>query len=119
METEKADAKSFYNNYRKLVELRKEAAFASGDFQVVVNKDLHVFAYTRGHGKDQYLVAINFGDKMWDGDIELLSGRGMMVFDSEKDHPGNDTVDVNKIKLEVGQAVILHNGEEEWHNLRK
>lgn len=51
---------------------------------------------------------------MWDGDIDGLSGRGTKVFDSEKDTSGTEQVDVNKIKLNPGQAVIVKRTSEEW-----
>ena len=113
MKTEKADPKSFYRNYVKLVDLRKKPAFASDDIKIV-HKDKEVFSYTRGNDTDQYHVAINFGDTMWTGDFELLSGRGVVVFDSENEQE-NSTVDVNRIKLNVGQVLIISRGNEMWH----
>ena len=114
MKKETADPKSFCSNYVKLVTLRKEAGFASNNL-TIVHHDEHVMTYTRGEGKEQYLVAINFGDKMWDRDFNDISGRGMMVFDSESDTLGKESVDVNKIKLNPGQAVIVKRGDEMWY----
>ena len=114
VENEKKDSKSFYSHYKKLVTLRKESAFASDNFKVV-HIDQHVFSYTRGLGDEKYLVAINFGDQMWDKDINDLSGRGVMVFDSEGDKLSMDEVDVNKISLKPGQAVIVNGTSQEWH----
>lgn len=113
MKTEKASPKSFYSNYVKLVDLRKKPAFASDDIKIVhVDKD--VLSYTRGSDADQYHVAINFGDAMWTGDFERLSGRGMVVFDSEGEQEDSQ-VDVNRIKLNVGQVLIVSRGNETWH----
>ena len=113
MKTEKASPKSFYSNYVKLVDLRKKPAFASEDIKIVqVDKD--VLSYTRGSDADQYHVAINFGDAMWTGDFERLSGRGMVVFDSEGEQEDSQ-VDVNRIKLNVGQVLIVSRGNETWH----
>lgn len=114
VKTEKADAKSFYSMYKKLVMLRKVPAFASGDLKVV-HSDEHVFSYTRSQGSDKYVVTINFGVKRWDGDINGLSGRGITVFDSEKDMLSKEPVDVNKIVLNPGQAVIVNGTNQEWH----
>ena len=113
MKTEKASPKSFYSNYVKLVDLRKKPAFASDDIKIVqVDKD--VLSYTRGSDADQYHVAINFGDAMWTDDFERLSGRGMVVFDSEGEQEDSQ-VDVNRIKLNVGQVLIVSRGNETWH----
>ena len=113
MKTENASPKSFYSNYVKLVDLRKKPAFASDDIKIVqVDKD--VLSYTRGSDADQYHVAINFGDAMWTGDFERLSGRGMVVFDSEGEQEDSQ-VDVNRIKLNVGQVLIVSRGNETWH----
>lgn len=79
----------------------------------VVHSDTKVFGFLRNHKDFYYLVVINFGD-MWDGDIDGLSGRGTKVFDSEKDTSGTEQVDVNKIKLNPGQAVIVKRTSEEW-----
>ena len=114
MKTEKADNTSFYSNYKKLLILRKVPAFTSGNLKIV-QSDEHVFSYTRSLGSDQYVVAINFGDKRWNGDINGLSGRGITVFDSEKDMPSKDPVDVNKIVLNPGQAVIVDGTNQDWH----
>lgn len=114
VENEKKDSKSFYSNYKKLVTLRKMPAFASGDFKVV-HIDEHVLSYTRSLGNEKYLVVINFSDKMWDKDIKDLSGRGVMVFDSEGDKLSMDEVDVNKIAVNPGQAVIVNGTSQEWY----
>lgn len=113
MKTEKADPKSFYSNYVKLVNLRKKPAFASDDIKIV-HIDKEVLSYTRGSDADQYHVAINFGEAMWTGDFERLSGRGVVVFDSEGEQQ-NSQVDVNRIKLNVGQVLIVSRGSEKWH----
>lgn len=118
VENEKKDSKSFYSNYKKLVTLRKMPAFASGDFKVV-HIDEHVLSYTRSLGKEKYLVVINFSDKMWDKDIKDLSGRGVMVFDSEGDKLSMDEVDVNKIAINPGQVVIVNGTSQEWYYSEK
>ena len=115
VKTEKADTKSFYSNYKKLVMLRKEPAFASNNLKIV-HSDEDVFSYTRSQDNKKYLVTINFGDKRWNGDIDGLSGRGVMVFDSENDIPSQDPVDVNKIVLNPGQAVIVNGTSQDWHS---
>lgn len=109
---EKANNNSFYNNYIKLAALRKELPFATGEVKVV-QSDPKVFAFLRSQGDLHYLVVINFGDK-WDEDIAGLSGRGLKVFDSEEDTAGTERVDVNKLTLNPGQAVIVSGTSEDW-----
>lgn len=112
VKTEKEKNNSIYNNYIKLAALRNESSFVIGKWKVVHN-DTKVFAFLRYHEDLYYLVVINFGD-MWDGDIDGLSGRGTKVFDSENDTTGTEQVDVNKIRLNPGQAVIVKGTSEEW-----
>lgn len=99
-----ADGVSTYKLYKKLVELRSESAMKSFALKVV-HADDKVFAYTRGD-KDKYLAVINFHGSEWNGDLEKLSGRGKVVLDT-KDENNTQKLDVNKIKLVGGQALVL------------
>ena len=112
VDTEKGDGESFYSKYKELVKLRNETAFVSGDLKIV-HSDIHVFSYVRTYEKDYFLVVINFSDEVWDGDLEKVSGRGTVVFDSESKLLG-EKMDVNKIKLNVGQAVVVKNADGTW-----
>ena len=114
VDTEKGDSKSHLNKYKELMKLRNNTAFASGEFKVV-HVDLQVFSYVRNHEDEYFLVVINLSDKIWDGDLEKLSGLGTVVYDTESKLAGKGKVDVNKLKLNGGQAVILKNGDEKWH----
>jgi len=96
------------------MKLRNNTAFVSGELKVV-HVDLQVFSYVRNHEDEYFLVVINFSDKIWDGDLEKLSGLGTVVYDTESKLAGKGKVDVNKLKLNGGQAVILKNGDEKWH----
>ena len=105
MKTEyEAKGVSTYKLYTKLAGLRSESALKSLALKVV-HADDKVFAYTRGN-KDKYLVVINFDNSVWDGDLEHLSGRGEVVVDT-KDDKNTQQLDVNKIKLVGGQALVL------------
>lgn len=115
VETEKADKDSYYSKYKELLELRRnETAFVDGKLKDVHSDHQGVFSYVRSHENRHFLVIINFGDQIWDGDLEKISGMGIVVFDSESKMVGK-TMDVNKIKLNVGQAVILKKGDNKWH----
>lgn len=113
VDTEKGDGESYLNKYKELVKLRNDTAFVSGDFKVV-HVDTQVYSYVRTHGDDYYLITINFSDQVWDGDLDKLSGRGTVVYDTETKLTST-VVDVNKFKLHVGQAIIVKNGENKWH----
>lgn len=114
VETEKGDSESYLNKYKELIKLRNNTAFVSGEFKVV-HVDTQVFSYVRTHDDDYFLVVINFSNQVWDGDLEKLSGLGTVVYDTQSKMTGKEKVDVNKLKLNVGQAVILKNGDQKWH----
>ena len=114
MDTEKGDSKSYLNKYKELIKLRNNTAFVSGELKIV-QVDTEVFSYVRSHEYDYFLVVINFSNKIWNGDLEKLSGLGTVVYDTESKLAGKEKVDVNKLKLNVGQAVILKKGDENWH----
>ncbi|XP_031626903.1 maltase 2-like [Contarinia nasturtii] len=60
---QKKNPRSTLNFYKRLVELRKEDAFAAGSFNSTVLNE-NVFAYVREfEGSDTYWVLINFGDR--------------------------------------------------------
>ena len=114
VDTEKANNESYLNKYKELIKLRKNPAFVSGTLKVV-HVDTQVLAYVRTHEDEHFLVVINFSDKIWDGDLEKLSGLGTVVYDTQSKLAGEEKVDVNKLKLNVDQAVLLKNGDEKWH----
>lgn len=114
VDTEKANNESYLNKYKELIKLRNNPAFVSGTLKVV-HVDTQVLAYVRTHEDEHFLVVINFSDKIWDGDLEKLSGLGTVVYDTQSKLAGKEKVDVNKLKLNVDQAVILKNGDEKWH----
>ena len=114
VDTEKADSESYLNKYKELIKLRSNTAFVNGTL-TMVHVDTQVLAYVRTHEDEHFLVVINFSNKIWDGDLEKLSGLGTVVYDTQSKLAGKEKVDVNKLKLNVGQAVILKNGDEKWH----
>ena len=114
VDTEKGDADSYLNKYKELIKLRNNPAFVSGEFKII-HVDTQVFSYVRNHDNDYFLVVINFSDKIWDGDLEKLSGLGTVVYDTQSKLAGEEKVDVNKLKLNVGQAVVVEKGDEKWH----
>ena len=59
-----SDADSIYNYYKKLIKLRKEnMVFTQGEFQLLLEEDPQIFAYTRTTGEEMMCVIANFTDK--------------------------------------------------------
>lgn len=59
-----SDADSIYNYYKKLIKLRKEKmVFTQGEFQLLLEEDPQIFAYTRTTGEEMMCVIANFTDK--------------------------------------------------------
>lgn len=78
---ELAEEDSVFHYYRKLIKLRKEyEIFADGSFELLMEEDKDIFAYTRTLGEEQLLIICNFhGGKAafvmpegWTGEEELL-----------------------------------------------
>lgn len=58
------DTESIFHCYRKLIQLRKEyPVFTEGVFQLLLEDDENIFAYTRTNKDSQLLVVCNFYDK--------------------------------------------------------
>lgn len=80
-EKEKEDPDSIYNYYKKLIELRKtNPVFTEGKFQLLLEDDPQIFAYTRKTEKETMCVIANFTDtpascellKKWNETEKLL-----------------------------------------------
>ncbi len=58
------DGDSVFNCYKRLILLRKEnPVFIDGSFQMLLENDENIFAYTRTNGDSRLLVVCNFYDK--------------------------------------------------------
>lgn len=65
------DADSIFHCYKKLIQLRKEyPVFTDGEFQLLLEKDENIFAYTRTNEDSQLLVVCNFYNKTLDYPFE-------------------------------------------------
>lgn len=61
VEKEQRDENSIFHCYRKLIRLRKEHdVFVDGKFELLLQEDKNIFAYTRTNEKEQLLVVCNF-----------------------------------------------------------
>lgn len=67
------DEDSIFHCYRKLIQLRKEyPVFTDGAFQLLLEDDENIFAYTRTNKDSQLLVVCNFYDKTLNYPFEKL-----------------------------------------------
>lgn len=114
VDIEKGDSKLYLDKYKEFIKLRNNIVFVSGVLKIVY-VDIQVFFYVRIYEDEYFLVVINFSDKIWDGDFEKLFGLGIVVYDIELKLVGKEKVDVNKFKFNVGQVVIVKNGDEKWY----
>ena len=80
-EAELANENSVFHYYKKLIRLRKEhLVFVNGEFDLLMEEDEQIFAYTRTNADTKILVCVNFSDKTadcpilkdWDGAETLI-----------------------------------------------
>lgn len=63
-ESELANPDSVFHYYQKLIQLRKEhSVFVDGEFELLMEQDEQIFAYTRTDADTKLLVCANFSDK--------------------------------------------------------
>ena len=63
-EQEKKDPKSIFHYYQKLIRLRKEnTIFTEGKFELLLEKDPQIFAYTRTNEQEKMCVIANFTEQ--------------------------------------------------------
>lgn len=78
---ERGEEDSVFNYYKKLIQLRKDyEVFAEGDFELFLEEDKDIFAYTRTLGNEEIFVVCNFHEgeisfgmpNGWTGEEEIL-----------------------------------------------
>lgn len=90
LEVEKADAKSTYNFYKKLLSVRRgREAFGAGPLKLLTADDPSVLVYTRTAGDETYVMALGMdeedphtttvADANLPGDAQLLFGTGSLI----------------------------------------
>ncbi len=64
-EAELADENSIFYYYKRMIRLRKDhPVFADGKFELLLEEDEQIFAYTRSNADTKLLVCVNFSDKV-------------------------------------------------------
>ena len=80
------DKDSIFNCYKELVHFRKEyPVFVHGDFQMLLEEDDNIFAYTRTDAKSQLLVICNFYDKVVSCPLEEPDDSMRLLISNYKD----------------------------------
>ena len=81
-----AEEDSIWKCYQKLIRLRKEyPVFAEGEFQMLLEEDENIFAYTRTDACSQLLVICNFYGSTVEVDLEELESAGELLIGNYKD----------------------------------
>lgn len=81
-----AEEDSIWKCYQKLIRLRKEyPVFAEGEFQMLLEEDENIFAYTRTDACSQLLVICNFYGRTAEVDLEELESAGELLIGNYKD----------------------------------
>lgn len=93
---EMADKGSVFHYYKKLVGLRKTyEVFADGKFELLLEEDKDIFAYTRTSEGEKLLIVCNFHEKEipfllpegWSGEEEILIANYEEIEETEKLRP--------------------------------
>lgn len=75
-----ADPDSVFHYYRKLIDLRHSMPIVvHGEFELLLEEDEHIFAYTRTLDKEQLLVLANFGDDAIDVPLDFAPWQSASV----------------------------------------
>lgn len=85
-ESQVKDEDSVFSCYRKLIRLRKEyPVFVDGCFELLLEKDENVFAYTRTNQDSQLLVICNFYDQTLEYPLEQPDSSMRLLISNYKD----------------------------------
>ena len=102
--TERADAASLYNFYRRLVALRrKSAALNAGDYRQIALGD-ETFAYLRETGGEHVLVALNFAARPA---ALVVPGRGTVLATTESEGAGTAVNGTVALPAKGGAVIAL------------
>jgi len=76
------------NWYRKLADFRiKNIELLAGDFNLLLQEDEKIFAFTRSHGGKSFLTAVNFSTDLVDLPTDFADKK--ILIDSEKNPDKN------------------------------
>ena len=109
VETEKADADSIFNTYKRLLLLRKEEpALRDGEYESVDNNDDAVFAYLRKNGNATVVVALNMSGKARTVDLKEAGAEADVLYRSPLGAGGtaHEVLSLGKIEIEPYGVVV-------------
>ena len=87
-EVEEKNSESVLNWYRKLADFRvKNVELLEGDFNLLLQEDEKIFAFTRSHGGKSFLIAVNFSTDVVDLPTDFVEKK--ILIDSEKNPDKN------------------------------
>jgi len=101
-----ADPESVLNHYKKLIHIRKNLPVLTyGDFNLLLEDDEQIFAYTRNLGDDKVLVILNFSSEYaWFNSPESVAQNNKELLISNYETEG--TEQLNCLKLRPYEARV-------------
>jgi alpha-glucosidase len=103
---QQADPTSMLSLTRRLLALRRASPpLALGDYAAIETGDLEVYAFTRTHAGESYLVALNFGDVGRTLSLTPAGAKGMVVCATGMDRSG--AVDLSALDLRPYEGLLM------------
>ncbi|KAH7024885.1 alpha-amylase [Microdochium trichocladiopsis] len=99
---------SIWTFYHDMIRLRKQhPVLAYGDYTLVDEHHLSVFAYTRAHDQDVYLVVLNFSTDPVEWDPPLKDSREWTIVISTSGHTNGDGQSLARMRLEPYEGIVF------------
>jgi len=98
---------SIFYHYQKLIELRKEYDIITyGDYQLILEDDPQIFAYTRNWNEEKLIVISNFYDKEVSVDLQLdkALGNPEILLSNYDDSPEG----LEQLKLRPYESIVYY-----------
>lgn len=101
------DPSSIFYHYQKLIALRKKYdCLTNGDYQLLLDKDPQIFAYTRDWNGERILVVSNFYGKDATVDLQLEKSKGVpeVLLSNYEDSPLN----LERLQLRPYESIVYY-----------